>query len=47
MATMRAMVADKPGDYDVMQLRDWTIPPSGPARCSSATTPPGSATTTT
>ena len=30
MATMRAMVADKPGDYDVMQLRDWTIPPLGP-----------------
>src|SRR5262249_13039197 len=28
--TMRAMVAVKPGDYDVMQLQDWTIPPLGP-----------------
>src|SRR5262245_34086 len=28
--TMRAMVAEKPGDYDVMKLHDWPIPPLGP-----------------
>ena len=28
--TMRAMVALKPGDYDVMKLQDWPIPSLGP-----------------
>ena len=29
--TMRAMVAERPGDYDVMKLEDWPIPPLGPS----------------
>lgn len=30
MITMRAMVTEKPGDYDVMRMRDLPLPPLGP-----------------
>lgn len=30
MTTMRAMVTEKPGDYDVMRMKDLPLPPLGP-----------------
>lgn len=30
MITMRAMVTEKPGDYDVMRMKDLPLPPLGP-----------------
>ncbi len=30
MSTMRAMVTDKPGDYDVMRLAERPLPALGP-----------------